>query len=127
MLALPILLAASLACHAIDGDTMRCGKDRIRLLGIDAPEMPGHCRKGRICASGDAQASWNSLGRAMRAGPLRIVSITRDRYGRIVGVVHAGSVNLSCVQLSRGMAIYVKKWDNGGRIREACHAGKMER
>jgi micrococcal nuclease len=122
-----VILAAALACHAIDGDTIRCGKYRIRLLGIDAPEMAGHCRKGRTCASGDARASRDSLGTAMAAGPLRIETVTHDRYGRIVGMVHAGSINLSCWQLFRGMAIYVKKWDNGGRIREACNAGKMER
>lgn len=30
-------------CRAVDGDTLRCGQERVRLLGIDAPEMPGHC------------------------------------------------------------------------------------
>jgi endonuclease YncB( thermonuclease family) len=29
------------SCHAIDGDTLRCGEERIRLVGIDAPELPG--------------------------------------------------------------------------------------
>lgn len=33
----------------IDGDTFDCGSTRIRLHGIDSPEMPGHCRSGREC------------------------------------------------------------------------------
>lgn len=37
-----LALAAALTCHlvAVDGDTLRCGKERIRLLGIDAPGVP---------------------------------------------------------------------------------------
>jgi micrococcal nuclease len=30
-----------LAPVAVDGDTLRCGGDLVRLIGIDAPEMPG--------------------------------------------------------------------------------------
>lgn len=32
-----LIFAAGL-CAAIDGDTLRCGNDRVRLWGIDAPE-----------------------------------------------------------------------------------------
>lgn len=44
---LPILLLSiytpATQCEAIDGDTLRCSEiGRVRLLGIDAPEMPGH-------------------------------------------------------------------------------------
>jgi endonuclease YncB( thermonuclease family) len=48
-------------CSVTDGDTIRCGDERIRLLGIDAPELPGHCRSGRNCAPGDPYASTSSL------------------------------------------------------------------
>ncbi len=43
---------------AIDGDTLRCAAGpRVRLAGIDAPEIPGHCRRGRKCTPGDPAAS----------------------------------------------------------------------
>src|ERR1700712_1173347 len=48
-------------CRVVDGDTLRCGNERVRLLGIDAPELPGHCRIGRACAPGDPYASTASL------------------------------------------------------------------
>ena len=50
-------------CRAIDGDTLRCGSIRIRLLGIDAAELPGHCRIGRHCAPGDPFAQQAALRR----------------------------------------------------------------
>jgi micrococcal nuclease len=121
---LALLLAAAHPCTAprvIDGDTLACSRERIRLLGIDAPEMPGHCRRGRACVKGDPFASKRSL-QAILAGsrPVRIEPVTTDRYGRTVAVVRAGGRNLSCWQLERRAAKYVARWDDGGRIAREC-------
>lgn len=102
-------------CRAVDGDTLRCGQERIRLIGIDAPEMPGHCRSGRRCVAGDPLASRKSLQRAL-GGPIIIERIGHDRYGRTLAFVSAGGQNLSCDQLQRGQAHYRADWDFDGRI-----------
>lgn len=112
------------ACHVVDGDTLRCGEERIRLLGIDAPEMGGHCRPGRTCAPGDPEASKAALSaffaeNAKKSG-LTIRRVGEDRYGRTLGVVYAGGTNLSCAQLASGQAIYRCDWDSGGAVREDC-------
>lgn len=114
-------------CSVSDGDTIRCGDERIRLLGIDAPELPGHCRKGRVCATGDPVASREALAALVVGGDagqqaLSIKRVGRDRYGRTLGVVYAGAVNVSCAQLERGAAIYRRDWDNGGMVRADCPA-----
>ena len=110
------------SCTATDGDTIRCGDERIRLLGIDAPEMPGHCRRSRICAPGDPLASRRSLAAAMRP-MMPIERLARDRYGRTIATVGG----LSCHQLRTGQAIYRPAWDNGGRVRRTCPAAAVER
>lgn len=111
-------------CDVIDGDTLRCSEiGRVRLLGIDAPEMPGHCRKGRTCAPGDPQKSKAHLAKLIRGG-VRIAPVTRDRYGRTVAQVYAGGRNVACEQLRAGMAVYVAKWDNGRRLVRECKAAK---
>lgn len=117
-----MLLAALLliGCHTLDGDTLKCGRERIRLLGIDAPEKPGHCRRGRVCAPGDPVASERSLRRAMRSGPLTVERVGTDPYGRTIALVRAGNVDLSCWQIGQGQAVYVRKWDNGARVRRRC-------
>lgn len=117
---LPVLLMSAPLCHATDGDSIRCGKERIRLLGIDAPETAGHCRRGRICAPGNADASTQSLKHAIAGRDIKVQRLTKDRYGRTLAVVYAGSRNLSCSQLRSGNAFYKPKWDNGGRIAAAC-------
>ena len=116
---LPILLTLSASqCTITDGDTIKCAGQRIRLLGIDAPEIHG-CRKGRVCVKGDGQASKRNLEKLMR-GKVRIEPVTRDRYGRTVAQVYAGRVNVACQQVRDGMAQYVAKWDNGRRLAKDC-------
>ena len=107
------------SCIVTDGDTIRCGTERIRLLGIDAPELAGHCRRGRACAPGDGTASKRSLAATM-TGPVTVDRVGQDRYGRTLAVVHAGGVNLSCRQIERRQAIYKRQWDDGRRIATAC-------
>lgn len=125
---LPIILLSiwtpPTTCMAIDGDTLKCSEiGRVRLLGIDAPEMPGHCRKGRICAPGDPVASKKALEKLVARG-VTISPVTRDRYGRTVAQVYAGDKNLACEQLRRGHAVYVERWDNGRRLARECKAAR---
>lgn len=115
-----LLAATPPACTVTDGDTIRCGAERIRLTGIDAPEKPGACRKGRTCAPGDPVASTLSLRAAMAGKRITMRRLGRDRYGRTLAVVYAGGVNLACHQLRKGHAIYVARWDNGGIIGKEC-------
>lgn len=117
---LPDAVPIETACTVTDGDTVRCGDERIRLLGIDAPELPGHCRQGRSCAPGDPVASTNALSRAMAGKPLTIRRMGKDRYGRTLGVLYADGQNLSCSQLAAGQAIYVGHYDNDQAINHDC-------
>lgn len=106
-------------CRVTDGDTIRCGDERIRLLGIDAPELPGHCRTGRDCAPGNPFASTDNLREAM-TGELHIERVGEDRYGRTLAMVTGAKGDLSCWQLKQGQAVYKPKWDNGGRVAAVC-------
>lgn len=124
MLALAATAAVLLSCTVVDGDTLRCGEERVRLLGIDAPEMPGHCRQGRTCAPGDPRASKDALKRLIGRAKVRLVRVGKDRYGRTLAVAYVGKVNLSCAQLRSGQAIYKPQWDNGTRIKRACGESK---
>jgi endonuclease YncB( thermonuclease family) len=106
-------------CSVTDGDTIRCGEERIRLLGIDAPEKPGSCRQGRVCAPGDYGASTASLERALSPS-MSITRVGEDRYGRTLAMVAGDQGDLSCWQLGRGQAIYKARWDNGLRVARTC-------
>lgn len=107
------------SAYVVDGDSLRCGELRLRLLGIDAPELHG-CPKWRACVQGDGRASADSLRTALRYGPVRYQLVTQDRFGRSVVMAWAGRVILSCWQIQRGGAVYKPKWDNGKLVARAC-------
>jgi len=106
-------------CTVIDGDTLRCDGERIRLLGIDAPELPGHCREGRSCVRGDPYPAKGSLAEAL-IGTIRITRFGIDRYGRTLAMVSSDNGDLSCWQLRQGEAVYKPQWDDEKQVMRTC-------
>lgn len=96
-------------CSAVsvtDGDTFRCDGRRVRMEGIDAPELPGHCSEGRDCVAGDPFASTSNLRRLIGAAEVVCRTTDTDRYGRTVARCFAGEKDLSCEQVRGGFAEY---------------------
>lgn len=67
-------------CRALDGDTVQCGKERIRLREVYAAE------KG----SPGADAERRALQRKLDSGQVRIRRHGKDAYGRTLGDVYVG-------------------------------------
>ena len=107
------------SAFVVDGDSLRCGAVRLRLLGIDAPELHG-CPSWRVCVDGDGAASKRSLAAGVSLGRITYRVVTIDRFGRSVVLAWAGRTNLSCWQLQRREAVYKPQWDNGGLVRQSC-------
>jgi endonuclease YncB( thermonuclease family) len=93
------------APRVVDGDTLHCGPIRVRLASIDAPELPGHCRRGRVCTPGDPFASAEHLQALIAARPLSCRQKDIDRYGRIVAYCAVAGQDLSCAQVQSGNAV----------------------
>ena len=108
----------AVAAMAVDGDTLRVGRERIRLSGIDAPEIHG-CPRYRTCVRGDGLASRRSL-QGMMSGSMSVRRLGVDRYGRTLALVYSNGVNVACEQIRRGKAVYVRRWDTGGRLAAEC-------
>ena len=100
--------AADFECSSarvLDGDTFDCGSTRVRLHGIDAPELEGHCRPGRQCAPGDPHASTEHLRQLVSGVTVQCRQTDTDVYGRAVARCTAAKTDLSCAQIDGGYAI----------------------
>jgi endonuclease YncB( thermonuclease family) len=87
-----------------DGDTLTIKGERIRLRGIDAPELRQTCR-----IAGEAYACGYKAREALRqliAG--RAVTCEgweRDKYGRLLAFCRAGAIDLNEALVEQGWAI----------------------
>ncbi|MGJ3231606.1 MAG: thermonuclease family protein [Oceanicaulis sp.] len=89
--------------RVIDGDTLDCAGVRVRLAGIDTPEMPGHCRAGRRCVEGDPHAARAAL-RALASLGLTCRPEATDAYGRTIARCDAAGRDVSCALIAEGHA-----------------------
>lgn len=69
-------------CRAVDGDTIRCGEQRVRLVGLDAPELRARCEEERELALA-ATARLESL----LEGGVTLTETGEDRFGRTLATV----------------------------------------
>ena len=93
----------SLAC-VVDGDTIRLGQRRVRLIGIDAPEVAGaQCAAER--ALGERAA--NRLLALVNEGEFDLVGhrfLNHDRHGRDLRLARRGGVSFGAQLTDEGLA-----------------------
>jgi endonuclease YncB( thermonuclease family) len=92
-----------------DGDTIRIGKIRIRLHGIDAPEQRQKCMAdGKKWACG-REATF-ALARAIVKHWVTCIPKDKDRYGRVVAVCKAGDTDFGEWMVKRGWALAYRRY-----------------
>lgn len=106
--------------HAIDGDSLRIGKDEIRLWGIDAPEFKQECKKGQgaYACGREAQKQLRAL---IAKAALVCKGLGKDQYDRLLAVCRQGKVEINAIMVRNGYA-----YAFGGYYAEeaAARAGK---
>jgi endonuclease YncB( thermonuclease family) len=118
----PLIFAcAVLSIH--DGDSLTRRERindkpiKVRLAAIDTPEMPGACRKDRVCAPGNPHRAKASLVK-LAAGKTLRCERTGTSWGRITAWCRtAAGVDLSCAQFRAGFAVRLAQFD---RDRKLC-------
>lgn len=102
-------LIAIASILVIDGDTLRIGDERIRIMGLDTPETHRARCMGEYTLGAQATRKMANL---VRQG----VTIERggiDRYGRTLAVVRVNGRDVAVTMIGAGLA-------------RAYHGGKRE-
>lgn len=105
------IIAASMICGspiAVDGDTLRFGRQYVRLWGVDAEELdePNGPRARAI------------LRDIVDGRHIKCTVVTIDNYGRSVGRCTVGSIDVNREVIARGGALDCKRY-SGGAFRSA--------
>ena len=108
----------------MDGDTVLLVREgqrepvKFRIVGIDAPE---------ICQPGGAEARDALIGLALRK-PVQVIAQGEDTYGRQIGRLSAGDLDLGAEMVRSGMAwAYSFRTGKGPYARLQMQAKKQKR
>ena len=91
--------------EAIDGDTLRLGPVRIRLMGLDAPELDQTCTRADGVEWSCGREAKADLAARVRAGPTDCARYGRDIYGRTLAKCSAGGADLAAAIVRAGWAV----------------------
>lgn len=94
----------------VDGDTLATGSDRLRINGIDAPEMHQMCeRGGALYACGEAARA--AMARIVGNGAVTCEYIGVDRYGRrVVRCAGADGRDIAAALVGQGWAMAYRQY-----------------
>ena len=98
--------------RVIDGDTIALGELRIRLQGIDAPELTQKCRdKKSMQAYKCGEVAKEYLIKLIGTQKVSCTNEGRDKYRRQLSYCYVGDINLNREMVKTGNALAYSKYD----------------
>lgn len=111
LMSLSTLAATSCPSPTVhDGDTIRCGSERVRLANIEAPELPDSPKCGRRrspaawCDFAAGYRSRDALRAFLQRGPVTVRRNGTDRYGRTLATVSVNGRDAGDYLISQRLA-----------------------
>ncbi len=105
----------------VDGDTIYINNYKIRLEGIDAPEMKQKCKKEKLKISSIigytfyenyycGKYSKENLEAKVKGLEIKCISSTKDRYKRYLAKCFKGKINLNRWMVRNGHAVAYRRY-----------------
>ena len=96
--------------RVVDGDTLHINQTKIRLHGIDAPEMKQECYRVDGSPYRCGEAATDALRVLIGADPVRCEGDTLDRYKRLIAICYSGTVNLNAEIVRQGWVLAYRRY-----------------
>jgi endonuclease YncB( thermonuclease family) len=104
------LLVVQGSQHVTDGDTIRIGETRIRLEGIDAPELSQTCTREDGTEWRCGELAKTALSQKIANQPVRCKISGTDTYRRSLGTCSVGNLNLNQWLVQSGWAVAYQRY-----------------
>jgi endonuclease YncB( thermonuclease family) len=107
---------------ASDGDSLRLAGKRVRLIGLDAPELAQTCRTDL----GDwacGRVARDRLAQLLEAGPVACRGSGYDAYGRVLATCLVGDVDVAATLIGEGLAVADDLYAREQAAAQASRAG----
>jgi len=99
-LAMPMCGSGKRISCVVDGDTFWIDGEKVRIEGIDAPEVHGSCP----AETAMAKAAATELARLLADGPIVVFKSGKDRYGRTLARVETGGNDIGAALIAAKLA-----------------------
>ena len=120
----------------IDGDTVQINTKKIRLEGIDAPEIKQQCKKQFLKVSAIIGFEFNKnyscgviakkkLINKINDSKIRCISSSKDRYKRFLATCYKDKINLNKWMVRNGYALAYKRYSKD-YVRDQAYAKENE-
>lgn len=114
------------SARVIDGDTLQVGSERIRIEGIDAPELAQVCQDDARRTWACGEAAFRRLRNLVQGATVICEATQRDDYGRLVATCQARGRDLGAALVSEGLAWAFVKY-SGTYVAEERSAREAKR
>jgi endonuclease YncB( thermonuclease family) len=109
-----------------DGDTLRIGRERIRLFGIHAPEMHQSCNDDKGARYACGETARNALRRHIADAPVTCEPVDRDQYRRIIARCYSRGEDLNRWMVAHGWAVSYRQFTRDYvPAKERAHAERL--
>ena len=103
-----------------DGDSFRLGGDRIRLLGLDAPELAQDCTADNGETWPCGRTARDRMAQLLAAGPADCRPEDTDQYSRLLATCSIDGRDLGAIMVTEGLAISAGRyWTEEAAARKA--------
>ncbi len=93
------------AASASDGDSLRIGGDRVRLIGLDAPELDQVCWTGEGVEWPCGREARTAMAELLSKGSIDCATRGEDRFGRLLATCEFAGADLGAPMVASGHAI----------------------
>ena len=116
--------------YVVDGDSLMMDEEKIRLEGIDAPELHQMCTfNGREYPCGVRARS--HLRQLIKSAQVHCNAWQRDKYERLLGNCFVGEIDINARMVADGWAVafggYYDEQNRARKLKAGIWAGEFER